>query len=192
MKLLLTGFEPFGGKMINSSWETATRLEMLSFDSIELVVRQLPVSFSRVGEQIARFIEEVQPDVLLMLGQRSTGSSIDLERLAINMMDAAKPDNDGYIPDEQSIVPCGEAAYFTTMPVKSLRDALLMKGISSKISNSAGLYVCNCAYYNALHLIVSREMPIEALFVHIPAVSEEFTIEKLVEAISNLIRNIEN
>jgi pyroglutamyl-peptidase len=190
VKILVTGFEPFGGKEINSSWETAARIGMLSFDGVDVEVRRLPVSFCRVGECIDRLLDEVQPDVLLMLGQRTSGSSIDIERVAVNLMDAAKPDNDGQTPDEQQVNPSGETAYFTKMPVKVLRDALLQKGIASRVSNSAGLFVCNCTYYNALHAISSRGLHTAALFVHLPVISEAFPVETMVEAISDIIRNI--
>ena len=141
MKVLVTGFEPFGGSEVNSSWETAVRVGQLAPRVACMETLLLPVSFVRAGKKIREALREKRPGVLIMLGQRSKGESIDIERIAINMMDASNPDNDGYHPQEQTIVDWGEAAYFSNLPVKTLRDALLHRGIPARVSNSAGLYV---------------------------------------------------
>ena len=170
MYILLTGFEPFGGSDVNSSWEVAARVGQLAFHDVNIEVRQLPVSFVRTGEVVRKILNEARPDVLVMLGQRGTGQSIDVERIAVNMMDSAKPDNDGDCPQEQQIATDGEAAYFSNLPVKDLRDAVLQKGIPAKVSNSAGLYVCNSAYYFALKEIYEKKLLARAVFVHLPKI----------------------
>ena len=186
-KILLTGFESFGGSDINSSWETAVRVGQLPPKGVIVETMQLPVSFIRAGEAIRKALREKQPDVVVMLGQRGKGTSIDIERIAVNLMDSVNPDNDGYQPQEQAIVKGGESAYFSNLPVKVLRDALLQKNIPARVSNSAGLYVCNSTYYNALEEINRQQLPTKAVFVHLPKISADFPIERLAEAIKTII-----
>ena len=190
MKVLVTGFEPFGASEVNSSWETAVRVGQLAPKDVCMETLLLPVSFMRAGERIREALRKKRPDVLVMLGQRGKGESIDIERIAINMMDASSPDNDGYHPQEQTIVDGGEAAYFSNLPVKTLRDALLHRGIPARVSNSAGLYVCNSTYYNALNEIYDQGLSTKALFIHLPIISEDFPIEMLTDAILAIIDTI--
>lgn len=189
-KVLLTGFEPFGGSEVNSSWETAVRVGQLAPKDVCMETLLLPVSFMRAGKKIREALKEKRPDVLVMLGQRGKGESIYIERIAINMMDASSSDNDGYHPQEQTIVDEGEAAYFSNLPVKTLRDALLHRGIPARVSNSAGLYVCNSTYYNALNEIYEQGLSIKVVFVHLPRISEDFPIEMLTDAILAIIDTI--
>ena len=189
-KVLITGFEPFGGSEVNSSWETAVRVGQRPPKGVCMETLLLPVSFVRAGNKIREALKEKRPDVLVMLGQRGKGESIYIERIAINMMDASNPDNDGYHPQEQTIVDGGEAAYFSNLPVKTLRDALLHRGIPARVSNSAGLYVCNSTYYNALNEIYEQGLSTKALFIHLPIISEDFPIEMLTDAIQAIIDTI--
>lgn len=190
MRVLLTGFEPFGGSDVNSSWETATRVEQLAPIGIELEVAQLPVSFKRAGEAIREILQTKRPDVLVMLGQRGKGQSVDIERIAVNLMDSVNPDNDEFCPQEQRIADDGDSAYFCNLPVKAMRDALLQRNIPAKVSNSAGLYVCNSTYYNALYEIDKQDLSTQVVFVHLPKISEEFPIELLTDAVITIIKKI--
>ena len=190
MRVLLTGFEPFGGSDINSSWEAACRVRTQSFEDIELDVRQISVSFRRVGEEIHGLLETEKPDVFVMLGQRANSKTIDIERIAINMMDAAKPDNDGFHPDEIAICEGGRAAYFSNLPVKRLKDTVLANGIPSRVSNSAGLYVCNCAYYQALKVVEDNCLDTKVVFVHVPKIAEEIDVEMIADGVKEVIKCI--
>ena len=187
MKVLITGFEPFGGSEVNSSWETAVRVGQLAPKDACMETLLLPVSFMRAGKKIREALREKRPDVLIMLGQRSKGESIDIERIAINMMDASNPDNDGYQPQELKIIAESGTAYFSNLPVKALRDAVLQRDIPARVSNSAGLYVCNSTYYNALEEINRQQLPMKAVFIHLPKISADFPIERLAEAIKTII-----
>ena len=190
MKILVTGFEPFGGSDVNSSWETAVLVGQQSFSDVEVVVRQLPVCFGRVGDEIVGLLEELRPDALVMLGQRGKGVSVDVERIAVNLMDSAKPDNGGCHPQEEPIVSGGVPAYFSNLPVKGLRDSVLAAGVPSKVSNSAGLYVCNCAYYSALSAIQRLNSQIKCVFLHLPKISEEFPVDRLALSVGGVIEEI--
>lgn len=167
LRLLLTGFEPFGKYNDNSSWAVAEKVAACGFVGAEVVAMRLPVSFAGVGTALRKAVEECSPDVVIMLGQAAGIDFIKLERIAINMMDATTPDNDGYMPDEEPICADGAAALFTNTDIKELRGAVEEQGIPAKVSNSAGLYVCNRTYYEALRLC--NEKPgLKALFVHLP------------------------
>lgn len=190
INILLTGFEPFGGSDINASWETAVRVGQLPPKGVVVVTMQLPVSFKRAGEAIRRALHEKHPDVLVMLGQRGKGTSIDIERIAVNLMDSVNPDNDGYQPQEQVIIAESGTAYFSNLPVKVLRDAVLQKDIPARVSNSAGLYVCNSTYYNALEEIHKHQLPTKVVFVHLPKISADFPQEMLVEAVKTIMETI--
>ena len=192
MRVVLTGFEPFGGSDVNSSWETAARVEQLAPIGVELEVVQLPVSFKRAGEAIREILQTKRPDVLVMLGQRGKGQSVDIERIAVNLMDSANPDNDGFCPQEQRIADDGASAYFSNIPVKTLRDALVSRGIPAKVSNSAGLYVCNSTYYNALDEIFKYSLQVKAVFVHLPKLDDGFTVNILADSVLAIIENCIN
>ena len=124
-----------------------------------------------------------------MLGQRGKGQSIDIERIAVNLMDSSMSDNAGFCPTDQIILPTGESAYFSNLQVKVLRDAVLKKGISARVSNSAGLYVCNSLYYNVLDEIYKYSLPVKAVFVHLPKISDEFTVDILADSVMTIIEN---
>ena len=168
-RVLLTGFEPFGGYSENSSWEVAQRVASCGVEGvdIEVVAVQLPVSFARVGEVLRSAIELHTPDLVIMLGQTTATDCVRLERVALNMMDSVMGDNDGLKPDEEPIYEGEESALFTSLPIKRLRSAIEAQGIAVKISNSAGLYLCNRTYYEALRLCRERE-GLQAIFVHLP------------------------
>ena len=192
MKVLLTGFEPFGRFLINSSWEVAKEVaKCCTEELIDCRVEQLPVSFNQVGDALRRLVAEHQYDVVLMLGQASSADSIRLERVALNLMDARGADNDGFAPSELPIEETGEAAYFTQVPIKQLREVLLREGIEATISNSAGLYVCNRTYYEALCLVAEGVVG-SALFVHLPCINEEseWGVEKMCRAMMIIIKEL--
>lgn len=190
MRVLLTGFEHFGGDAVNSSQETVKAVACEKIEDIEVVAGILPVSFKRVGTAICRLIDETVPDVVIMLGQSGKSDCIKIERVALNLMDSSKGDNDGYTPDEETICLDAPAAYFTKMPVKALRDNLIQSGIPAKVSNSAGLYVCNRTYFAALHHISITCGNAKAVFIHLPRISEEWPVEMMNAAIRQMIINI--
>ena len=173
VRILVTAFEPFGGSDTNISQRV---LDAILADVAKLL---LPVSFRRAPEVLNEAIEQFQPDVIIAMGQAAEGDKIRLERLAINMMDSAKGDNDGYLPDEELICPEAPLALKTSLPVKQLCADCINAGLPTKVSNSAGLYVCNCIYFEAL-----RRTP-NSLFVHIP---KDMDVETAKQTINKLIK----
>ena len=171
MRVLVTGFEPFGEYSENSSWAVAQKVASCAIKGAEVVAERLPVSFARAGTVLRSAIELHTPDLVIMLGQSGTTDRVKLERVALNMMDSANGDNDGTKPNEEPIYEGEESALFTSLPIKQLRSAIEGQGIAVKISNSAGLYVCNRTYYEALRMCKERAM--QAIFVHLPLCKEQ-------------------
>ena len=190
MRVLLTGFEPFGGDSVNSSQETVKAVACGEFGGIELITDILPVSFNRVEKALCGLIYETDPDVVIMLGQSGLSNCGKIERVALNLMDSANGDNDGYTPDEETICPDAPPAYFTQLPVKKLRDYLIQTGIPAKTSSSAGLYVCNRTYFAALHHIASAGKNTKAVFIHLPEISDEWPVLKMNDVVKQLIITI--
>ena len=165
LRVLLTGFEPFGKYNENSSWAVAEKVAACGVEGVS--VARLPVTFAGVGTALRKAVEEHCPDAIVMLGQAAGIDYIKLERIAINMMDSMAADNDGYRADEEIICDDGPAALFTNCDIRGLRKAVEESGTAVKVSNSAGLFVCNRLYYEALQLC--NEKPgLKALFVHLP------------------------
>lgn len=171
MKILLTCFEPFGGNATNVSSEVASTFSPDSIDGSEIVVAQLPVSFKRVSENLIRLIDLHCPNIILMLGQAGNRKKISIERIAINLMDSKMGDNEGFCPNEQAIIASTENALFSNMPLKKIAENWHAAEIDADISNSAGLYVCNCAFYNAIYLAHQKELDCKIGFIHLPKIS---------------------
>lgn len=188
VRILLTGFEPFGKSVTNVSWEVAAAVGLQQFPKIDLCTALLPVSFNRVRTLLSALIEEHRPDVLLMLGQASKREEITIERIAVNMMDASQSDNDGYIPREERIIEDGGNAYFTDIPLSTVCEEVSRMGIPCKISNTAGLYVCNTAFYTALHYAHEQERELKVGFVHLP--SKGLELELMVKGVKKIIQTI--
>lgn len=167
MRVLLTGFEPFGALVENVSWEVAQRVADADLGAVDLAVEQMPVSFGRVAEALRDAVERHNPDIILSLGQSGSGDSIRLERLARNTMNARNSDNNGYRPENVPIREGGDDALYCSLPIERLHSAIVSKGIGATISDSCGLYVCNRLYYEALLIEGERHRP-KALFVHLP------------------------
>ena len=167
MRVLVTYFAPFGTDTLNASALAAKLLpEKLSGTEIRKI--ELPVAFHGAEEALEAAVKAYSPDLVLCTGQAEGTAELHLERVAINMRDARMPDNEGFAPDQEPIVPDGPAAYFATIPVKKLAAELREVGISAAVSNSAGTYVCNDVMYTLLHLLSEAPGNPVGGFVHVP------------------------
>ena len=194
MKLLITGFEPYGNVKVNPSWEVAKRIALLHPEGVEVCARRLPVVFGIAGDVLWEAVERFAPDVVLMLGVAAKRSVISYERVAINMDDSSKEDNEGKTYPGTPIRRDGPAAYFSTLPVKEMRDATLSAGIAAEISNSAGTYVCNHTMYDCLYRIEQSGLKIRAGFVHVPQIkaNRNSGLDEMVKAVTIAIKTISN
>ena len=170
MKILVTGFEPFAEYAENSSWAVAESLASAHDLPVDLVIEKLPVSFTATPIAFHNAVQKHTPDFVLMLGQAASSEVIRLERIAINMMDATKSDNDGFVPNEEIIDRNGPTAYMSSLVNKKLLLPLKEQGLPVVISNSCGLYVCNRLYYEALKY-ESVNPSVKHIFIHLPLAS---------------------
>ena len=179
MRILITSFEPFGDSLTNITQDILSALPC-NIGKAEVIKHCLPVSFQRAPIALKELISAHQPDTILLLGQCPAGENIRLERFALNMMDSQKADNGGYRPSEETIYPDAPLAYRTAFHIKTIANHLQEEQLPVAISNSAGLYVCNRVYYEALHLQQ------KAIFIHIPKNFPTEQAAHIIAAISNL------
>ena len=173
MKIIVTGFDPFGGEKINPSIECVKALP--DIEGVELIRLELPTVFKESAKRLNEVINNVKPDAVLSVGQAGGRAGITMERIAINVDDARIPDNISQQPIDEAIQLDGEAAYFTTLPIKRIVKAIREAGISAEVSNSAGTFVCNHIMYQALFAATKADKPFKAGFMHIPFIPEQTT-----------------
>ena len=173
MKIIVTGFDPFGGEKINPSIECVKALPEI--EGVELIRLELPTVFKESAKRLNEVINEVKPDAVLSVGQAGGRPGITMERIAINVDDARIPDNISQQPIDEAIQLDGEAAYFTTLPIKRIVKAIREAGISAEVSNSAGTFVCNHIMYQSLFAATKADKPFKAGFMHIPFIPEQTT-----------------
>ena len=171
MKIIVTGFDPFGGEKINPSIECVKALPEI--EGVELIRLELPTVFKESAKRLNEVINDVKPDAVLSVGQAGGRAGITMERIAINVDDARIPDNISQQPIDEAIQLDGEAAYFTTLPIKRIVKAIREAGISAEVSNSAGTFVCNHIMYQALFAATKDDKPFKAGFMHIPFIPEQ-------------------
>lgn len=167
MKILVTGFEPFGSHRSNPSWDAVEALPE-EIEGVQIVKRKLPVSFRRFSAPLEAAIEEERPDGLICVGLAGGEDKVSVERVGINLMEARIPDNDGFQPFDTPIRPDGDTAYFSTLPVKRMAKAVENRGIACCVSYSAGTFVCNAALYTGLYLSSRRYRFMKCCFIHVP------------------------
>jgi pyroglutamyl-peptidase len=172
MKVLLTGFEPFGGHAHNPSEMTVRSLEKKAVRGVILRTLVLPVDAQRAPAKVLKAIDQQRPDVVVMLGEARGRASITIERVAVNLLDFALPDNAGARLTDEPVAKGGPAAYFSTLPVRDMLVAARGVGVPADLSLSAGTYLCNQVMYAALHHISENELDTRAGFVHLPALPE--------------------
>ncbi|WP_402465844.1 pyroglutamyl-peptidase I [Isoptericola aurantiacus] len=167
MKVLLTGFEPFGGDTVNESWEAVRGVPSRIGPEVEVVTACLPVTFAGAAAECRHLLDRHAPDAVIAVGLAAGTDVIRLERVAVNVVDARIPDNDGLAPVDVPVVPGGPAAYFSTLPLKASLTALRDVGLPVAVSNTAGTYVCNALFYELQHALAERS-GVPSGFVHVP------------------------
>ncbi len=167
MKLLLTAFDPFGGDAINPALE-AVKLVADKIGRFDIVKLEVPTVFRKSIDTVAKAIEEEKPDVVLCIGQAGGRFEITPERVAINVDDARIKDNEGNQPIDIKIFEDGENAYFTTLPIKAMVEAIREANLPAAVSNTAGTFVCNHLMYGVLYTLAKKYPHIKGGFTHVP------------------------
>ena len=173
MKIIVTGFDPFGGEKINPSIKCIKTLPEI--EGVDLFRVELLTVFKESAKRLNEVINEVKLDAVLSVGQAGGRPGITMERIAINVDDARIPDNSSQQPIDEAIQEKGEAAYFSTLPIKRIVKAIREEGIPAEVSNTAGTFVCNHIMYQALFASTKADKPFKAGFMHIPFIPEQTT-----------------
>ena len=168
--VLLTGFDAFGGDLLNPSWLAVEALQGQVIGGHVVVTAQLPTEFSASRRLLTALLHKHQPILVLCVGLGGGRAGLSLERIAINVQDARIADNTGTQPVDTPIVKSGPAAYFTTLPIKSMLRELTNSGIHAEVSQTAGTFVCNHVFYLLMHLLKNQGNSSSSRggFVHVP------------------------
>ena len=172
MKILVTGFEPFGGEKINPALEAVQRLPE-TIAGAEVVKVQIPVVFGEDVAAVKAAVESCDPDIVLCVGQAGGRTHITPEFVGINYVDARIPDNAGNQPVAEAIVEGAPEAYFTKLPVRAMVARMKEAGIPAAVSYTAGTFCCNEVMYGLLHLIATERPEVRGGFLHVPYAPEQ-------------------
>ncbi|MGN9166073.1 pyroglutamyl-peptidase I [Tissierellaceae bacterium HCP3S3_D8] len=196
MKVLITGFDPFGGEKINPAYEAVKGLKD-NINGAEIVKREIPTVFKKSILKLEKEIEEEKPDIVICVGQAGGRYDITIERVAINIDDARIKDNEGNEPIDEKIFEDGENAYFASIPIKNMVQGIRDVGVPASISNSAGTFVCNHIMYGLLYLVDKKYPNIRGGFIHVPFLPEQvidkrntasMSIEDITKALETAIK----
>lgn len=173
-RVLLTGFEPFGGEAINPSWEAVRALDGWRVADATVHARRIACVFGQALQELDAAIDELQPTLVIAVGQAGGRAEITPERVAINIDDGRICDNAGCQPIDEPVVAGAPAAYFSTLPIKAIVRDLRTAGVPASVSNSAGTFVCNHLFFGLMHRLAMRgPAGVRGGFVHIPFLPEQ-------------------
>lgn len=172
MKILVTGFEPFGGETVNPAIETVKSLPD-TIAGAQIIKLEIPCVCHKSLRVIETAIEQYDPDIILSVGQAGGRADVTVERVGINVDDYRIPDNEGNQRIDEPVVPGGPDAYFVTLPIKAMVQNIQKRGIPASVSNSAGTFICNHVTYGVCHMITVKYPGKRSGFIHIPYLPEQ-------------------
>ncbi len=169
-KLLITGFDPFGGECINPAWEAVQRLPDV-VGHWRLTKLQVPTVFGSAGQTVLAAAESLRPDAILAVGQAGGRAAVTPELVAINLRYGRIADNAGAAPQDEPVLPGGPAAWFSTLPVREMAAAIAAAGLPGQVSYSAGAFVCNDLLYTLLQRYAGTDT--RCGFIHVPFLPQQ-------------------
>lgn len=172
MKILVTGFDPFGGEPINPAIESVKKLPD-NIAGAEIIKLEIPTVRGKSLEKIEKAIQEHNPDIILSVGQAGGRFDITVERVGINMDDFRIPDNEGNQVIDEPVFSDGDNAYFVKLPVKAMVQNIQKNKIPASVSYTAGTFVCNHVLYGVLYLVEKKYKGKKSGFIHIPFLPEQ-------------------
>lgn len=187
-QILITGFDPFGGESINPAWEAVQRLPGRIGESV-LTVMQVPTVFAEAAQAVLAHAEMQPPDAIVCVGQAGGRSAITPEMVAINLQYASIADNAGHMPQDVPIAPGGPAAYFSTLPMRKMAEAIKAAGLPGAVSYSAGSFVCNDLLYRLLHHFEGKSTRVG--FIHVPYLPVQAKNGAPAMELSDIVRALE-
>jgi pyroglutamyl-peptidase len=179
--VLVTGFGPYGNTPANPAQAVAEALDGTRLDGAQLVGRIVPCVFFEAIRAAVKAIEELRPEMVVMLGEFGWRAMLSVERIAQNLDDASRyglADNAGKAPVNERIAPDGPAAYYATLPIRAMVKAMREAGFPADISDAPGTLVCNHLMYGVLHHLATKEPPIRAGWIHLPALPSVAALEQ--------------
>ncbi|MGK0552217.1 pyroglutamyl-peptidase I [Enterococcus faecalis] len=176
MKVLITGFDPFGGEKINPAFEAVKKLPD-TIAGADIIKVEVPTVFGASGQKVADALAVYQPDVVICVGQADGRPTVTVEKVAINLAEARIPDNNGQQPSGVPLKEDGQTAYFTNLPIKAMVKNCHDHQLPAAISYTAGTFVCNDIMYNLLYQINTQNLAVRGGFIHVPFLPEQ-TIDK--------------
>ncbi|MEG0685447.1 MAG: pyroglutamyl-peptidase I [Coprobacillus sp.] len=200
MKILVTGFDPFGGEKINPAIESVKKLAD-TINGAEIIKLEIPTVCHRSLEVIEEAIQKHNPDVILSIGQAGGRPDITVERVGINVDDCRIPDNAGQQIIDEPVYKDGPAAYFVNLPIKAMVENIQKHMIPASVSNTAGTFVCNHVTYGVRHMVETKYQGKRSGFIHIPFLPQQvidkknmpsMPLDTIVEAITAAIEAIVN
>lgn len=197
--VLVTGFEPFGGRSRNASGEAVARLPSVWPGPERLVTAELPVAFDAAPRRLRELVARARPDLVLCVGEAGGRDVVSVERVALNLVDARIPDNDGAAPADRPVVPDGPLAYLSSLPVRACAEAVRSTGMPAEVSYTAGTFVCNTVFYALQHLLAAdgdggaddARARTRGGFVHVPAgggVAADDDVTRLARSLAAVVR----
>lgn len=186
--ILLTGFEPFGGSQTNASEDVVRLLDGEVIDGWTIHGRILPCVFRRTQSALDRALVEVQPDLIVCLGEAGGRTAVTPELVAVNHTDARIPDNDCHQPMDTTVVRGGPVAYLSSLPVRAIVQGLAGAKIPAGLSRTAGGFVCNHLFYQLMHRLARSPKKCPGGFIHLPVTGAGWTPERLAKAVRLALR----
>ena len=177
MKVLITGFDAFGGEPVNPAEEAVKRVSD-NIRGAEIIKVIIPTVQTKSVQAIERAIEEHNPDIVISIGQAGGRFDITPERVAINIDDYRIKDNEGNQPIDAVIQEDGQAAYFSNLPVKAMVKHMNDNQMPATLSNTAGTFVCNHVMYGILYMIDKKYPNMKGGFIHIPYMTSQVMDKK--------------
>ncbi len=172
MKILVTGFDPFGGEPVNPAIESVKLLPD-TIAGAEIIKLEIPTVIGKSLQKIDAKIQECDPDVIVSVGQAGGRPDITVERIGINCDDARIPDNEGNQPIDEPVFADGPAAYFSALPIKAMVDEMNKAGIPASVSNTAGTFICNHVLYGVRYMCEHKYPGKRSGFIHIPFMTSQ-------------------
>lgn len=170
--VLLAGFEPFGGEALNPSALAMSALAGRQIAGRRVATLVLPCIFGKSLTLLRREIQRLRPELVICTGQAGGRACLSVERVAINIADASLPDNAGNRPVDQPVVRGGSAAYFSTLPIKTIVASWQSAGLPGAVSHSAGTFVCNHIFYGLMRTL-ARNPNVRGGFIHVPYLPDQ-------------------
>jgi len=171
--ILVTGFEPYGGRGVNPAYQVMRALDGKTIAGASIVGRGLPVSLATLQANIDKILDELAPLAIISLGLWPGESVIRIERVGVNIADFEIADNEGALPRDAGVSGNGAVARFASLPVRHIEEELLAAGIPARVSATAGTYLCNACLYTFLATLEQKARHIPCGFIHVPYTPEQ-------------------